>query len=131
MKRNYKIYAFPIVCDDDTISWGAQFEKFPGCGGGGDTPDEAIREAFENLELHIEAMQKEGLQIPPEDSNTNELTGYSGKVAFRMSKTLHKEAIRFAQNEGISLNAFINEALSYRLGQVTSKSLQATKKKGT
>ena len=109
--RNYKVVIYPIRCDDGTVSWGARFPAIDGCVGGGDSPDEAVKEAFENLEIHLKVMEEEGMAIPKEDEQ------YSGKFALRMSKSLHEKAVMYAEHQGVSLNAFINETLSARIGQ--------------
>ena len=109
--RNYKVVLYPIRCDDNTVSQSARFPAVDGCVGGGDTPDEAIKEAFENLDVHLKVMEEEGKTIPKEDEQ------YSGKFALRMSKSLHEKATMYAEHQGVSLNAFINETLSARIGQ--------------
>jgi antitoxin HicB len=107
----YQARVFPITCADGTISYGAEFTEIDGCVGGGDTPEEAIREAYENLEVHLEVMREKGLTIP------QPLANYSGKIVLRISKTTHQKAVELARAEGMSLNSFIDEALSFRLGQ--------------
>jgi predicted RNase H-like HicB family nuclease len=36
------------------------------CTGDGSTPEKAIAEAYENLEVHLKVMEKEGIPIPSE-----------------------------------------------------------------
>jgi predicted RNase H-like HicB family nuclease len=109
--RKYEVVAYPIECDDGTVEWGAKFPAVFGCAGGGSTPEEAIAEAYENLELHLKVMEKEGIPIPSESEE------YSGKILLHVSKQTHQMAIKSAKAQGLSLNAFINEALSFKLGQ--------------
>ena len=37
---------------------------------------------------------------------------YSGKTVVRMAKSLHKEAVEAAKEEGISLNAFLVKCIA-------------------
>ena len=113
--RNYKVIVYPIECEDNTISWGAKIIA-TGTIGGGDTPDEAVCEAFKNLEYHIEAIQKEGKVIPIEDKNTH----YSGRFQVRISPRLHEAVANMAKINGISMNAYITEAVAWYSGQNTS-----------
>jgi hypothetical protein len=41
-----------LESDDGIFSWVAEFPSFKGCGGAGDTPDEAVRDAFNNVETN-------------------------------------------------------------------------------
>ncbi|MDR1256883.1 MAG: type II toxin-antitoxin system HicB family antitoxin [Spirochaetaceae bacterium] len=92
-KEIYKYHAsaFPITCADGTISYGAEFTEIDGCVGGGDTPDEAIREAYENLEVHLEVMREKGLTIPQPATN------YGGKIVLNTSKTTRQKAVELAR----------------------------------
>jgi predicted HicB family RNase H-like nuclease len=108
-----------LECEDGSFSWCAEFPAFKGCCGGGDTPDEAVREAFENLEYHIEAMQKEGLVIPPEDGDLH----YSGKFQVRISPRLHEVVANMAQANDMSMNAYIAEAVAWYSGQHSDRKL--------
>jgi predicted RNase H-like HicB family nuclease len=65
--RNYKIVAYPVRGADDKIEWCAEFPAIRGCVGGGDTCIEAVTEAFENLEPHLEFMREDGAKIPDEE----------------------------------------------------------------
>ena len=114
--RNYRVMVHPIECEDNTVSWSATIIA-TGTVGGGDTPDEAVREAFENLEYHIEAMKKEGLAIPPEDGEAH----YSGKFQIRVSPRLHEFIANIAEANGMSMNAYIAEAVAWYSGQNNGK----------
>jgi len=110
---NYKMNIYPVTYKDGDIEWCVEFPAVKGCIGVGDTAEEAVRVAFENLEIHLKALKHAGLPIPTDDT-----ASYSGKFALRMSRTLHQQAIQAAEKEGVSLNALINEALSNRVAQV-------------
>ena len=63
-KYLYTLRAFPIICEDNSISWGAEFVEIKGCVGGGDTIQEAIDDAYENLENYLEYLKKNNEYIP-------------------------------------------------------------------
>ena len=63
-KYLYTVRAYPIVCEDDTISWGAEFVEIKGCVGGGETIQEAIEDAYKNLEDYLEFLKKNKQFIP-------------------------------------------------------------------
>lgn len=50
---------------ENGIQYAAEFREFEFCSGGGDTPEEAIREARENLAIYIEELKEDGKPVPP------------------------------------------------------------------
>ena len=78
--------------------------------GVGNSIEEAIIEAKENLDIYIDYCQKKGINIP--QPSQYEEADYSGKVTLRMSKSLHKMVDSRAKKEGVSLNAYLNEAIA-------------------
>lgn len=61
---NYNVNVYPIRCEDGTIQWGAKFLEVESVVGGGDTPEEAMKSAYENLEAYLEFLKEEGKFIP-------------------------------------------------------------------
>jgi predicted RNase H-like HicB family nuclease len=49
---------FPKKADDGTTYWTATFPSVPGCMGGGDTPEEAVKEAMENFTVYTEFLKE-------------------------------------------------------------------------
>ncbi len=96
--------------EDGTIS--AEILEFPGCFAQGQTANEA----FDNLEkaakVWIEASLAQGLNIPSPTLNQN----YSGKIALRMPRSLHKRAAQMAARDATSLNQFLITAIASRIG---------------
>jgi predicted RNase H-like HicB family nuclease len=101
-----------IVVPEHSSGYFAEILEFPGCLATGDTPGEA----YENLEgvavEWIEAEIEKGHEIPPPSSSDS----FSGKFALRMPSSLHQQAARMAEREGISLNQYINAAIAMRTG---------------
>ncbi len=106
-----KPYARQVVCQPDGV-FKAEIFEFPGCFAIGETAPEALAN-LEDVALEwIEVTVSQGQNIP-EPSAT---TGYSGNYPLRMSKLLHKRAAQFALREGVSLNQFVNDCISERVG---------------
>lgn len=90
--------------------WVAKSKDLEYCVGQGDTCDEAIKELEQNELVWLEMAKEDGEKIP-EPSVNHELT-YSGKFTVRLSKSLHERAAQRAEQEGVSLNTFIVEAVA-------------------
>ncbi len=110
--RNYEIRVFPKKAEDGSTYWTAAYPSIPGCIGGGDTVEEAISEAKENLEIYLDYLQEEHKKIPDDDYKNE----YSGKIALRISKSTHKRLAEISDNEGISINSLINNAIENYIG---------------
>lgn len=57
-----------LLHKDENSSYGVSFPDLPGCFSGGETEEEAMRNAAEALELHIQALHELGLEIPASSS---------------------------------------------------------------
>jgi predicted RNase H-like HicB family nuclease len=99
-----------IPNDDGTFS--AEILEFPGCFAQGNTSDEAFCNLEKAAQSWILASVAQGLEIPEPAMNQ----GYSGKVALRLPKSLHRQAARMAERDGTSLNQFLVTAIAARLG---------------
>jgi predicted RNase H-like HicB family nuclease len=99
-----------IPNDDGTFS--AEFLELPGCFAQGSSPDEAFHNLEAAAKSWIEASIQQGLEIPEPAMNQ----GYSGKIALRLPRGLHRQAARMAEREGVSLNHFLSTAIAARLG---------------
>lgn len=117
MRKAYAVVVYQIETQDG-MQWCAEFPDVKGCVGGGETAKEALEEAYENLEFHLEGLKQLGMDIPEPVYKSNE--SYSGKLMVRMSKSLHKDATECARNEGISLNSYIVEAIAEKNGKEKS-----------
>lgn len=110
--NNYEIRVFPKISEDGSTYWTACFPSVPGCIGGGDTVEEAISEAKENLEIYLDFLKEEHKKIPEADSKNE----YSGKIALRISKSTHRRLAEISDIEGISINLLLNNAIEHYLG---------------
>jgi len=117
MKKEY-VVAVKKLETHDGFQWCAEFPDVEGCGGGGETAEEAVREAYENLEFHLESLREMGIEVPEPVFMQNE--DYSGKTVVRMGKSLHKKVAECAEADGISQNTFIVEAIAEKVGSTST-----------
>jgi predicted RNase H-like HicB family nuclease len=83
----------------------ATVAELKGCMSDGETVEEAYKNIYDAMELHIECMLDENMEIPlPETHQTEK---YSGKFLTRVPKELHAELVRSAQEQGVSLNQLV------------------------
>lgn len=107
-----KPYLRILTPDEESGTYAAEIPEFPGCVAQGDTP----QKAYANLEKvaagWIEAALDLGQQIPEPTTET----GYGGKVALRLPKSLHRQAAIAAERDGVSVNQFIVFAVAEKVG---------------
>lgn len=106
MIYEFKMYKTQV---EDHVFWVAESKVLNGCSAQGDT----AQEAYHNLELAeedwLETAKELGWSIP--DAPIHELKLYSGKVALRISPMVHRDAAKYADEQGISLNQYFNNAI--------------------
>lgn len=104
-------YAREFVKNDDG-TWFARVVELPGCMTEGDTPDEAMANLDDAIELWVGVKLRNGEPVPaPLNAET-----YSGKFVVRVPKTLHRDLVRRAESEDVSLNQYVLSALSRCIG---------------
>lgn len=101
-----------ILIPEEDGSYFAEILEFPGCIAMGATADEAVRNLDEAANEWIKAAQVQGQEIPEPFANQ----GFSGKLALRLPRSLHRQATRFAERDGTSLNQFLISAIAARVG---------------
>jgi len=90
----------------------AEILEFPGCFAEGQSPDEAYKNLEAVAQSWIEAAKGQGQEIP-EPFATHD---FSGRIALRMPRSIHKQAARFAEMDDTSLNQFFLAAIAARVG---------------
>jgi predicted RNase H-like HicB family nuclease len=81
----------------------------------GETYDHAYSLAVESIGSLQDAAQEQGRDFPaPMPSRA--IVEFSGRVTLRMTPSLHACASRFAEQEGVSLNSWVVEAIATRVG---------------
>jgi len=97
---------------DELGGYTATIQEFPGCIAEGDTPNEALHNLDNAAASWIEAQLALGQTIPEPLA----LYGYSGKIALRIPRGLHKRVAEMAQSDGVSINQFLTNALATFVG---------------
>ena len=93
--------------------WFARIVELPGC----------MTEAptFEELGPMIEDAMRSWIEVGLEHGDTipepREATDFSGKVNLRMPRSLHRDLVRRAEAEGVSLNQYMTTALARAVGR--------------
>jgi antitoxin HicB len=96
-----------VLVPDPSGGYFVEVLEFAGCFSQGDTPQEAIKNLEEAMAGWVSAALDAGQPIPAPAASR----GYSGHVALRMPKSLHREAVRRAELEGVSLNQYLVTAI--------------------
>lgn len=86
--------------------------ELPGCYSSGDTPEDAMDMLDEAIELWVEAELEDGHDIPP----PSRAVEFSGRITLRLIPSIHERAAQMAQHEGVSLNRYLANAISYYVG---------------
>jgi predicted RNase H-like HicB family nuclease len=108
LKKPYSRILIPV--GDGTYF--AEILEFPGCFAGGQSPDEAYKNLEEVAESWIEAAQDQGQEIPRPFATHD----FSGRIALRIPRSIHKQAAKFAEMDDTSLNQFFLTAIASRVG---------------
>ena len=78
----------------------------------GATPEEAVKELLGEKPEWLETCLKLGIEIPMPVQNKK----YSGKIALRMSPSMHAAVTHIAELEGISLNQYMVTTIARAIG---------------
>ncbi len=93
--------------------WFARIVELPGC----------MTEAstFEELGPMIEDAMRSWIEVGLDDGDPipepRDVGEFSGKVNLRMPKSLHRDLVRRAEAEGVSLNQYMTTALARSVGR--------------
>ena len=101
-----------IVIPTGDGGYHAEILEFPGCFAQGETPGEAYRNLESAAIGWVEACLSQGQEVPSPSSNL----GFSGKIALRLPRSIHRQAARMAERDGTSLNQFLLSAIACRVG---------------
>jgi predicted RNase H-like HicB family nuclease len=108
LKKPYSRTLIPV--GDGTYF--AEVLEFPGCFAEGQSPDEAYKNLEKVAESWIEAALDQGQEIPAPFATHD----FSGRIALRIPRSIHKQAAKFAEMDGTSLNQFFLTAVAARVG---------------
>lgn len=103
-------YARTVIPVEDGFH--AEILEFPGCFAVGDSVAEAYARLEETAYSWIEACLEQDQRIPSPFANAE----YSGRIMLRLPKSIHRQAARAAERDGVSLNQFLMSAVACRVG---------------
>lgn len=106
-RRKSLSYTREFVSNEDG-SWFARVLEFAGCMTQASTQIEAITMLDEAIDLWLRAKLEDGDAIP----EPIVASGYSGKFLVRTPRSLHRDIVRRAESEGVSLNAWVTATLA-------------------
>jgi len=101
-----------VLIPEEDGTFSAEILEFPGCFAQGKTPNEAFSNLEKAAKVWLEASLAQGLNIPSPALNQS----YSGKIALRIPRSLHKRAAQMAARDATSLNQFLITAIASRIG---------------
>ncbi len=111
--KEYMALDYPIELTSDEYGFFVRIPDLPGCESSGSTPDEAIASINEAKEAWIVAALDRGVPIPEPRGEDD----YSGKFVVRVGSSVHRDLVRIAAVEGISLNALVSAVLARETGR--------------
>jgi antitoxin HicB len=104
-------YTRELVREDDG-TWFARILEFPGCMTTGDTQQEAL-EMLEDAMTAWLRTRLEDRETIPEPVAADD---FSGRFVVRVTKSLHRDLVRAAERNGVSLNLFVATTLAQAAG---------------
>ena len=115
----YMALDYPTEVTRDESGFFVRIPELPGCESNGATIAEAIESIEEAKELWIEvALDTRGSVPAPRGENE-----YSGKFVVRVGRTIHRDLVRIAALEGISLNTFVGSVLARETGRFSGSAV--------
>jgi antitoxin HicB len=101
-------YRIEMIPDED--GWFISIPDLPGCISQGSTTEEALEMIRDAQRMWLQTALEDGIAIPEPDSADER--EYSGKFNVRVSRSLHRDLVRAATLEGVSLNLYVATALA-------------------
>ena len=110
-----KVLSYEIdVVPNEHGGYYARIPDFPTIFTGGVTPEEAVANAQEAIALMIDEYRDRGQPVP------EPLSAYSGRFNVRVPREVHRELVRRAEIEGVSLNAVVNLLIARATGMTAA-----------
>ncbi|GJI98072.1 hypothetical protein RugamoR57_47900 [Duganella caerulea] len=98
---------------DEAGGYTAYIHEFPGCVAEGETADEALI----NLDKAAASWLAVSLAHGQPIAEPMQPFGFSGKVALRIPRSLHRDVAELAQLQGCSINQLLSVAISDYIGR--------------
>jgi len=103
-------YSFVVTCGQDCVQ--ITFPDLPGCVTYGDTIDEALSMIHDAKLVWISTLLKMGYRVPAPRKEAD----FSGRFLVRATPELHQKLAQLAQHAKVSLNQYVVQVLSERVG---------------
>jgi predicted RNase H-like HicB family nuclease len=117
-----------VFWSDDDDGFIAIAPDLPGCSAFGKNQAEALTELQDAIAAWIEAAKAVGNPVP-EPSRSPEVAAHSGRILLRTTHELHGLLAQAAEVEGVSLNHYINQALSMAIARRFANPLLTAQRK--
>ena len=101
-----------IVIPVEPSGFHAEILEFPGCFAQGEKVEEAYQNLERAAESWIEVCLSQGKSIPEPSSSLS----FSGHIALRLPRSIHKRSAQLAERDETSLNTYLVSAISARVG---------------
>jgi antitoxin HicB len=113
--RHYMSLPYTLILrKDEDGDFVARVEELSGCAAHGKTETEALRNLEEAKELWVSDCLETGSPVP--EPAVEEVLP-SGKWVQRVPRSLHKQLVLTAKQEGVSLNQLVTSVLSEAVGR--------------
>jgi predicted RNase H-like HicB family nuclease len=105
----YLSLRYPVTVHPDPESgFAAEIEELPGCMTQAEALDDVFKAIEDARQLWIKTAYDDGQDIPlPRD-----MEKYQGKFLVRIPRSLHRDLVRVAKREGVSLNQYVTSLLA-------------------
>lgn len=123
-------YIIAIEPGNDTTAWGVAVPDLPGCFSAGDSLDEAMDNAKEAIELHVQTLLEDGQPLPPTgtlaqwqadpeyagwiwavvDAPVEKYLGPAEKINITVPRLVLAHIDDYARRHGMSRSGFLVEA---------------------
>lgn len=110
-----------IVIPVEPNSFHAEILEFHGCFAQGETVEDAYANLEKAAESWIETSLSQGQEVPEPSSSTT----FSGKIALRLPRSIHRQAAKMAERDRSSLNTYLVSAVAAKVGAEDFNSLLA------
>ena len=105
-------YTRELVREDDG-TWFARILELPGCMTVGETQQEALGMLDDAMAAWLR-VKIDGHEAIPEPAVSDD---FSGRFVVRVTRSLHRDLVRAAERNGVSLNLFVATTLAQATGQ--------------
>ena len=107
------------IIRNSNLTFFASIKELPGCMTEGDTIEEVYEMIEDAKTTWLETAINNGLKIP--EPEVHQEKSYSGKIVLRIPKSLHRKLALEAEENGVSLNLYMNVLLSGESSKLKEK----------